>query len=42
MRALRVLGLAEDGENLVCEDGTSGELFTLPSDERLRAAFAAT
>ncbi len=38
MRALRVLGLAEDGENLVCEDGTSGELFTLPSDERLRAA----
>jgi hypothetical protein len=38
MRALRVLGLAEDGENLVCEDGTSGELFTLPADERLRAA----
>jgi hypothetical protein len=38
MRALRVLGLAEDGKNLVCEDGTSGELFTLPSDERLRAA----
>ena len=38
MRALRVLGLAEDGVNLVCEDGTSGELFTLPADERLRAA----
>ncbi|MGS0685353.1 septation protein SepH [Nakamurella sp. GG22] len=38
MRALRVLGLAEDGENLVCEDGASGELFTLPADERLRAA----
>lgn len=38
MRALRVLGLAEDGDNLVCEDGTSGELFTLPADERLRAA----
>lgn len=38
MRALRVLGLAEDGENLVCEDGTSGELFTVPADERLRAA----
>ena len=38
MRALRVLGLAEDGHNLVCEDGTSGELFTVPSDERLRAA----
>jgi hypothetical protein len=38
MRALRVLGLAEDGDNLVCEDGTSGELFILPADERLRAA----
>jgi hypothetical protein len=38
MRALRVLGLAEDGENLVCQDDTSGELFTLPADERLRAA----
>jgi hypothetical protein len=38
MRALRVLGLAEDGHNLVCEDGTSGELFTVPADERLRAA----
>ena len=38
MRALRVLGLAEDGQNLVCQDGTSGELFTLPADERLRAA----
>lgn len=38
MRALRVLGLAEDGHNLVCEDGTSGEIFTVPSDERLRAA----
>jgi hypothetical protein len=38
MRALRVLGLAEDGDNLVCEDTASGELFTLPADERLRAA----
>lgn len=38
MRALRVLGLAEDGENLVCQDDASGELFTLPADERLRAA----
>ncbi|HZM67484.1 MAG TPA: septation protein SepH [Nakamurella sp.] len=38
MRALRVLGIAEDGDNLVCEDGTSGELFVLPADERLRAA----
>jgi hypothetical protein len=38
MRTLRVLGLAEDGDNLVCEDRTSGELFTVPADERLRAA----
>ena len=38
MRALRVLGLAEDGDNVVCEDRTSGELFTVPADERLRAA----
>ena len=38
MRALRVLGLAEDGDNLVCEDAASGELFTVPADERLRAA----
>ncbi|MET0862752.1 MAG: septation protein SepH [Nakamurella sp.] len=38
MRTLRVLGLAEDGNNLVCEDRTSGELFTVPADERLRAA----
>ncbi len=38
MRALRVLGLAENGEHLVCEDGTSGELFTVPADEKLQAA----
>lgn len=38
MRALRVVSLAEDGGNLVCEDATSGELFTVPADERLRAA----
>jgi hypothetical protein len=38
MRALRVLGLAEEGDNLVCQDATSGELFTIPADERLRAA----
>ena len=38
MRALRVLGLAEDGDNLVCQDAASGELFTIPADERLRAA----
>lgn len=38
MRALRVLGLAEDGEHLVCEEPTSGEQFALPADEKLRAA----
>lgn len=38
MRALRVLGLAEDGENLLCEDTVTGEVFSLRSDERLRAA----
>lgn len=38
MRALRVIGLAEDGADLVLEDAASGELFTVPADERLRAA----
>lgn len=38
MRALRVLGMAEDGENLLCEDTVTGEVFSLRSDERLRAA----
>lgn len=38
MRALRVLGLAEDGEQLVCEEPSSGEQFALPADEKLRAA----
>ncbi len=38
MRALRILGLAEDGEHLVCEEPTSGEQFALPADEKLRAA----
>ena len=38
MRALRVIGLAEDGADLVFEDPASGELFTVPADERLRAA----
>jgi hypothetical protein len=38
MRALRVLGMAEDGENLLCEDSVTGEVFALRSDERLRAA----
>ena len=38
MRALRVIGLGEDGADLVLEDAASGELFTVPADERLRAA----
>lgn len=38
MRALRVLGMADDGENLLCEDTVTGEVFSLRSDERLRAA----
>ncbi|HEY5879835.1 MAG TPA: septation protein SepH [Nakamurella sp.] len=38
MRALRVLGMAEDGENLLCEDTVTGEVFSLRTDERLRAA----
>lgn len=38
MRAVRVLGLAEDGREVVCEDPTTGEKFVLPRDERLRAA----
>ena len=37
MRTLRVLGLAEDGESLVCGDQHSGELFAIPTDDRLRA-----
>ncbi len=38
MRALEVLGLAEDGAHLVCHDPATGEKFTLPSDERLTSA----
>lgn len=37
MRALRVVGLHEDGKSIVCED-TAGEKFQIPSDERLMAA----
>ncbi|MGH3433681.1 MAG: septation protein SepH [Thermocrispum sp.] len=37
MRALRVVGLHEDGTSVVCED-SAGEKFTIPSDERLLAA----
>ena len=38
MRALRVVGLADDGKTIICEDSARGERFTLPADERLRAA----
>ncbi len=38
MRALRVVGLHEDGKSIVCEDTERGEKFLLPADERLRAA----
>lgn len=38
MRALRVVGLGEDGKSVICEDPARGERFELPADERLRAA----
>ncbi|KAA2262970.1 DUF3071 domain-containing protein [Solihabitans fulvus] len=38
MRALRVIGLDEDGKSVVCEDPASRERFLVPADERLRAA----
>ncbi|WP_158881836.1 septation protein SepH [Amycolatopsis anabasis] len=38
MRALRVVGLHEDGKSIVCEDPARRERFLLPADERLRAA----
>ena len=38
MRALRVIGLDEDGKSVICEDPSGGERFLLPADERLRAA----
>lgn len=38
MRALEVLGLAEDGAHLVCHDSGTGEEFSVPADEKLRAA----
>ena len=37
MRALRVVGLTEDGE-VVLEDPVRLERFRVPADERLRAA----
>lgn len=39
MRALRVIGLDEDGKSVILEDPENrGERFKLPADERLRAA----
>jgi hypothetical protein len=38
MRALRVVGLGEDGKIVICEDPARGERFQIPADERLRAA----
>ncbi|HVK25260.1 MAG TPA: septation protein SepH [Actinokineospora sp.] len=38
MRALRVVGLGDDGKTVICEDLARGERFTLPADDRLRAA----
>src|SRR5882724_7278030 len=38
MRALRVIGLSEDGKSVICEDVARSERFTVPADERLRAA----
>ena len=39
MRALRVIGLDEDGKSVILEDPENrGERYTLPADERLRAA----
>ncbi|SHH01535.1 septation protein SepH [Streptoalloteichus hindustanus] len=38
MRALRVVGLDEDGRNVILEDPARGERFTLPADDRLLGA----
>jgi Protein of unknown function (DUF3071) len=38
MRALRVVGLDEDGTSVICEDPVRGERYSIPCDERLRAA----
>ena len=37
MRALRVVGLGDDGKVVICESDR-GERFQIPADERLRAA----
>ncbi len=38
MRALRVIGLEDDGKSVILEDPERGERYVLPADERLRAA----
>src|SRR6266540_2591262 len=38
MRALRIVGLEDDGRTVILEEPIRGERFTLPADERLRAA----
>src|SRR5689334_23963856 len=38
MRALRIVGLEDDGQVVILEDPARGERFQLPADERLRAA----
>src|SRR5919197_2086041 len=38
MRALRIVGLEDDGKTVIVEDPARGERFTVPADVRLRAA----
>jgi Protein of unknown function (DUF3071) len=38
LRALRVVGLGDDGKVVIVEDTARGERFQVPADERLRAA----
>ncbi|MBT0566421.1 septation protein SepH [Williamsia sp. CHRR-6] len=38
MRELRVIGVDADGGCVICQDVSSGEKFSLPADDRLRAA----
>lgn len=38
MRSLEVLGLTDDGATLLCQDAATGESFSLPCDDRLKAA----
>ncbi|MDG3011760.1 DUF3071 domain-containing protein [Rhodococcus sp. D2-41] len=38
MRELRVIGLDADGENVIFQEPGTGEKFSVPADDRLRAA----